>query len=90
MVAAPEAGNLAATESRVRSEEDKTETTALPAVHANLQLECVGSLTDAAEGVRENIAAWRDQSVCRLVSNVMHELAIDGIAGPVARRSWSL
>jgi hypothetical protein len=77
MVAGLEADNLAAAESRVRSEEDTTKTTALAAVHANL-------------GVPENFAAWHDQSVCRLVSNVMHELAIDGIAGPAARRSWSL
>ena len=68
-----------------------TETTAPPAVHANPQLECLGSLADAAEATAtplREIAACRDQSVGRVVSNVLHELAIDGIAGPAARRSW--
>jgi hypothetical protein len=36
----------------------------------------------------ENFAARQDQSICRMVSNVSHELAIDRIAGPAARRSW--
>jgi len=35
-------------------------------------------------------AACRDQSVRRMVSNVLHELAADWIAGPAARRSWPL
>jgi hypothetical protein len=87
----PEAANLADAESRVRSEESGTGTTVLPAVDANPQLDCVGSWANAAEVIAapfNEIAACHDQSVCRAVSNVLHELAIDGIAGPAARRSW--
>ena len=60
---------------------------------ANPQPGCAGSLANAAEvnaAFSGEIAARQDQSVCRMVSNVLHELAIDGIAGPAARRSWPL
>ena len=81
---APEAANAADAESRVRSEKSRTETTTAPAVDANLPLDDVVTWANAAAIFAET-PACHDQSVRRMVSNVLHELAIDRIAGPAAR-----
>jgi hypothetical protein len=48
----------------------------------------VRSEQSVTETTAREIAACHDQSVGRVVSNVLHELAIDGTAGPAARRFW--
>jgi hypothetical protein len=103
VVVAPEVGNRAARESRVRSKEPKAETLALPAVDTKPQLDCirtwaneavatsrVGGARPAQRLLRAKFAACSDQSDRGPVSNVLHELAIGGTAGPAACRSTPL
>jgi hypothetical protein len=70
VVVAPEAANLADRESRVRSEESRTGTTAVPAADENPQLDYSGSLANAAEVIAAPVrggerAAYQDCGVSR-------------------------
>jgi ATP-dependent Lhr-like helicase len=49
VVVAPQAGSLADTDGRVRSEESKTATTTQPAADADIELDYVGSVANAAK-----------------------------------------
>ena len=103
IVVAPEARNLAARGSRVRSKESETETMTLPAADTNPRLDCSATGAKAAVRatsptaprqlsplLRAKFAARSDQSDRGPVSNVLHELAIGGTTGPAAGRSWPL
>jgi ATP-dependent helicase Lhr and Lhr-like helicase len=93
VVVAPEAGGLADTDGQVRSGESRTATTALPAADANIELDYVGSVSNAAKVIAALYRGEKRLVFCdskQLVEELGAQLRELGVATYLIHASLSL